>query len=217
MKAHVEIKIRFRRIPTGGLHEVLRQFAQTEGWAFPKEQSEEYQRHHGRNAGFAVCLPRGELPCAAVAVANLDLNHPKTFRVPNIVPRECSSLTLDQYNAVALAFAHEFRDWLKRGSLGGSVEVVGPSRTLADIMPGEKSRKFFEAWLRTPTPVSHPSDLDALNRFICHLFRHRGTTRIWELESYLVDDQNWKPETARWVVARIEAGLELLRVDRKFG
>ena len=55
-----------------------------------------------------------------------------------------------------------------------------------------------------------------LDRFICHLFRHRGKTRTWEIESYLVNDLCWKPATARWVAARIETGLELLRVDRKF-
>ncbi|MGI8437941.1 MAG: hypothetical protein ACR2NX_13745 [Chthoniobacterales bacterium] len=161
-------------------------------------------------------MPNGELQFAAVAVANLDLKHPNSFRVPNIIPRQSSSLTLDQYNAIGLAFADDFRGWLKRGPLHGTVKVVGPGRTLADIIPGEKTRKFFEAWLHTPTQTSHPSDLYALDRFICHLFRHRGKARVYEIERYLIDDQEWKPETARWVIARIEAGLELLRVDRNF-
>lgn len=217
MKTHVEIKIRLRQIPDGGLHQVLRTFVQqTEGWEFPAEQSEDYQQHNGSNAGFAVCLPRGELQFAAVAIANLDKKHANSFCVPNIVPRACSSLTVDQYNAVGVAFSTDFRSWLKRSSIPGAVEVVGPNRVLADIIPGEKTRGFFEAWLHTPTPVSHPSDLNALDRFICHLFRHQGKTRTWEIEPYLVHDLQWKPETARWVVARIETGLELLRVNRKF-
>lgn len=217
MKTHVEIHIRLKQIPGGGLHEILREFArQMSGWEFPEESSQDYQEHHGSDAGFAVCLPEHGLDYAAVAIANLDKKHPKSFRVPNIVPRQCSSLTLDQYNAVGLAFARDFREWLPRSSVGGVVEVVGPNKTLKDVISGEQSRKYFEAWLQTPTPVSHPSDIYALDRFICHLFRHRGTTRTWEIESYLIDDQNWKPETARWVVARIETGLELLRVDRKF-
>lgn len=204
-------------MPSGGLHEVLRTFVeQSGGWEFPKVQSEEYQGHHGSEAGFVVCLRKGDLEPAAVAIANLDPKHPKSFGVLNIVPREWSSLTLDQYNAIGLAFANDFRNWLKRGSSRGTVEVVGPSRTLADIIPGEKSRRFFEAWLHTPTPISHPGDLYALDCFICHLFRHHGTTRTWEIKPYLVNDLGWKCESARWVVARIEAGLELLRVDRRF-
>ena len=217
MKAHVEIRICLKRRPSAGLHEVLRVFVErSEGWEFPKVESEEYQRHHGSEAGFVVCLRKGNLEPAAVAIANLDPKHPTCFRIPNIVPRECSSLTLDQYNAIGLAFAKDFRNWLKRGSSRGTVEVVGPNRTLADIIPGEKSRRFFEAWLRTPTPTSHPSDIYQLDRFICHLFRHRGATRTWEIGYYLIQDRGWKPETARWVVSRIETGLELLRVDRKF-
>src|SRR5438128_2305324 len=111
MKAHIEIKICFKSVPEGGLHEILEMFCrQTEGWQFPREKSEDYQRHHGSGAGFAVCLGGAELEPAAVAIANLDPRHPNTFRVPNIVPRQCSILTIDQYNAVGVAFAKDFRD-----------------------------------------------------------------------------------------------------------
>jgi hypothetical protein len=216
VKTHVEIKIRLNRMLDRSLHQVLAAFTdQTEGWHFPREESEEYQLHHGRAAGFAVCLQIDGLEPAAVAIANLDKTHLSTFGVPNIVPRVRSSLTVDQYNAIGIAFAAAFRKWLKHSSLHGVVEVIGPNRTLADIIPGDKTRRYFEAWLNSPTPVSHPSDLCALDRFICHLFRHRGKTRTWEIEPYLTHDLQWSPETARWVVARIEAGLELLRVDRK--
>ncbi|MEY2536360.1 MAG: hypothetical protein QOG67_100 [Verrucomicrobiota bacterium] len=217
MNAHIEIKIRLRQLPQGGLHEVLKTFCEeTKGWHFPQEQSQEYQQHNGRPAGFAACVDFSGLEPAAVAIASLDPKQPSTFRVPNIVPRACSSLTLQQYNEIGSAFANLFQDWLKQSSLRGNIKTIGPNRTLADIIPGEKNRKLFEAWLHTPTPISHPSDVHALDRFICHLFRHRGKTRTWEIEPYLVDDLQWKPEAARWVVARIETGLELLRIDRKF-
>ena len=216
MKAHIEIKVRLKQLPVGGLHEVLRNFTdETEGWKFPRATSEDYQCHNGRDAGYAIFMQDGS-EIAAVALANLDAKQRNTFRVPNIVPHASSSLTIDEYNAIGIAFADAFRRWLKKTSLRGEVDVVGPNRTLADVIPGERTRKLFEAWLHTPTPVSHPSDLYALDRFICHLFRHPGKTRVWEIEPYLINDLSWKPETARWVVARIYAGLELLRVDRKF-
>jgi hypothetical protein len=216
VKAHVEIKVRLKQLPPGGLHEVLLNFTdETEGWKFPRATSEDYQCHNGRDAGYAIFMQDGS-EVAAVALANLAAKQPNTFRVPNIVPHSSSSLTIDEYNAIGIAFADAFRQWLKKASIRGSVDVVGPNRTLADVIPGERTRKFFEAWLHTPTPVSHPSDLYALDRFICHLFRHPGKTRVWEIEPYLINDLSWRPETARWVVARIYAGLELLRVDRKF-
>lgn len=216
MKAHVEIKVCLKQLPLGGLHEILDDFTrETEGWKFPRDSSEEYQRHNGRPAGYAIFMRDGSEK-AAVALASLDAKQPNTFRVPNIVPHASSSLTIDEYNAIGIAFADAFRHWIKKRALRGTIEVVGPNRTLVDVIPGERTRKFFEAWLHTPTPVSHPSDLHALDRFICHLFRHPGKTRVWEIEPYLIHDLSWKPETARWVVARIYAGLELLRVDRKF-
>lgn len=217
VKAHIEIKIRLNRLQGRSLHQVLAEFAnQTEGWHFPLNESEEYQLHHGGAAGFAVCLQIDGLEPAAVAIANLDKAHLSTFRVPNIIPRVRSSLTVDQYNAIGKAFATAFRNWLKHCSFDGVVEMIGPNRTLADIIPGERTRRYFEAWLSSPAPVSHPSDIYALDRFICHLFRHRGKARTWEIEPYLVHDLQWTPGTARWVVARIETGLELLRIDRKF-
>jgi hypothetical protein len=86
VKAHVEIKVRLEQLPVGGLHEILDDFTrETEGWKFPRESSEEYQRHNGRPAGYAIFMPDGS-ENAAVAVANLDAKHPNTFRVPNIVP-----------------------------------------------------------------------------------------------------------------------------------
>jgi hypothetical protein len=217
MKAHMEIRVRLNLNKGVTLHDVLSRFARrTKGWKYPAKQSRDYERGHGGQAGFAVCDSVEGLERAAVALANLDPRHPNRFRVTNIIPRSCSSLTLDQYNAIGLAFARQFASWLRTNRIGGTVETVGPSKALADIIPGEKSRRLFEAWLRTPTPLSHPSDLYVLDCFICHLFRHPGAVRTHEIESYLVQDRDWKPEIARWVVARIETGLELLRVDRKF-
>ena len=218
MKAHIEIRVRLNLNNGVTLHDVLSRFARkTKGWKYPAKNSKDYECLHGGSAGFAVCDSVEGLEPSAVALANLDPKHPHSFRVTNIIPRTCSSLTLDQYNAIGLAFARQFASWLRTNRPGGTVKTVGPSKTLADIIPGEKSRRLFEAWLHTPTPLCHTNDLYVLDCFICHLFRHPGAIRTYEIGSYLVQDRDWKPEIARWVVARIETGLELLRVDRKFG
>jgi len=217
MKAHIEIRVRLKLNDGATLHGVLSRFAQqTKGWKYPAKQSQEYEQGHEAPAAFAVCDSVPGLERAAVALANLNPKHPNSFRVTNIVPKAFSSLTLDQYNAIGLAFARDFARWLRTSGWRGTVETVGPDRTLADIIPGAKSRRLFEAWLQTPTPLSHPSDLNALDVFICHLFRHPGTVRTYEIESYLTQDRGWKPADAHWVTSRIEAGLVLLRVDRRF-
>jgi hypothetical protein len=155
MKAHVEIKIRLKPKNGESLHDILRAFVgKTKGWRFPQKESEDYQLMHHGPAGFADCVSVKGLKRAGVALANTDDKRPNSFRVTNIVPKECSSLTLGEYNAIGLAFADHFRGWLKNESLRGEVDVRGPQKTLADIIPGKKTRQLFEAWLHTPTPLS---------------------------------------------------------------
>src|SRR5258708_33479899 len=147
MKAHVEIKIHLAQVPKGGLHKILQNFAdQTEGWQFKKEHSEDYQLHHGSDAGFVMCVGKKGLEAASVALANIDRSHPNTFCLTNIIPQECSHLGVDQYNAVGLTFIDDFRRWLRISALRGTVDIVGPNRTLREIIPGKKNRALFEAW-----------------------------------------------------------------------
>jgi hypothetical protein len=37
-----------------------------------------------------------------------------------------------------------------------------------------------------------------------------------EIEKYLIVDQKWKPADAEWVRRRIDIGLDVMRIDRKF-
>ena len=217
MKTHVEVRIRLSLNNGKNLHDVLRRFAlKTEGWKWAPKQSKDYQSSNGGPAGFVISDSIQGLERAAVAVANVNPKHPNSFCVTNIVPQECSSLTLEQYNAIGLAFARQFGSCLPKDGVRGVVKIAGPDKKLEDIISGAKSRRLFESWLHAPAPLSHPSDLYLLDRFICHLFRHPGAVRTYELEPYLIQDRGLKFDVARWVVARIETGLELLRVDRRF-
>jgi len=141
---------------------------------------------------------------------------PNHFRVPNIVPRDCSYLPIDKYNAIGTAFAKAFRQFLKTSGIGGAVNVTNPNKKLADIIKGDKCRKLFEAWLHSPTPISHPADVEKLYVFICALFRHHSDARSYEIERFLIEDRKWKPNDARFVASEIEKGLTLLRINQKF-
>lgn len=143
------------------------------------------------------------------------------FYVPNIVPRNCFHLTLEQYNAIGSAFASDFGKWLRTCSLKGNVSCSNPHKTLADIITAEKCRTFFERYLNCPSwnPSSirlHPSDIEKLDVFICALNRYGANVSPDEIEKYLIEDQKWKPIDAAWVRNRIEIGLDVLKVDRRF-
>ena len=225
MKAHVEIYIRFELDGGKSLHDVLREFAgKTKGWVFPLKESLDCQNGHGFPAGFVVSDSVKSLERGAVAVANLDPKHLNRFRVTNIVPREFSHLSMDQYNAIGISFAKHFHQFLRMSKIGGVVKVTNPNKELSDIITGDKCRKLFESWLHSPTsiwphpppPISHPADVERLYVFICGLFRYGSDARSYEIERFLIEDRKWKPSDARFVASEIEKGLQLLKVNQRF-
>ncbi len=115
-----------------------------------------------------------------------------------------------------MAFAKAFRQFLKASNIGGTVKVTNPNKELADIIKGEKCRNLFEAWLHSPTPISHPADLEKLCVFICALFRYHSKARSYEIEQYPIEDRKWKPADARFAASEIEKGLTLLKINQRF-
>jgi len=171
MKAHVEILIRLGLNENKSLHDVLRQFAHdSKGWTFPQSESETYQNHILGVGGYLIReRSKGTKP-ALVAIAAAKTKRPDTFYVTNIVPRDCFQLTIDEYNAIGLDFIRDFRKWLKKSSFDGNVHCTNANKTLAEIIPGEKCREYFERYLKcsvwdSSTLPSHPSDIEKLDVF----------------------------------------------------
>ncbi len=222
MHAHVEILIRLEFKANETLHDILGQFARgSEVWTFPQSESETYQKSLRDEGGYLVCDPSKGIKRALVAIATARAKTPSTFYVANIVPRDCFELTIAEYNAIGLAFARDFRKWLKKSPFGGSVHCTDANKTLADIIPGEKCREFFERFLKcdvwnSQTLPSHPSDIEKLDVFICALFRYGTNVRLDEIERFLVVDQKWSRADAAWVRNRIDTGLDVLKLDRRF-
>jgi hypothetical protein len=217
MKTHVEIRI-VLKLPVGKtLHDVLRAFAKsTRGWKWPLKESKDYQSSNDGQAGFVVSDSIKGLERAAVAVACLGPTRLNSFGVMNIVPTRSSSLSIDQYNAIGLTFAESFRRFLRTTKQGGKVEVEGPDIGLPQIVRAPKCRRIFEQYVRKSDPCSHPSDIHYLDLFICSLFRYRAYVRLDLIETYLIVDETWKPEDAAWVTRRIDTGLEVLKINRRF-
>lgn len=217
MKVHIQIRIRLRIESGHSLHDILHHFTrEAKGWEFPVKQSNDYQSHHGGQAGFVVCNSVDGLERAAVAVANLNPKRPNSFSVPNIVPRDSPHLSLDQYNAIGKAFAESLQTFLRANKYIGDVSVVGPDIGLTEIVSGAKCRQLFEGWLNAPTPTSHPSDVWLLDRFTCAVFRHNAKVNLYDLERHLAEDRKWDKKSAAWAVRRIQTGLDILTVNHRF-
>jgi len=222
MRTHVEIRIRLNLNNGKTLHDILRQFARkTKGWKWPSKSSKEYELAIGCSAGYVISDSIEGFDPACVAIANVKREHPKSFDVPNIIAVSGSNLTMEQYNAIGLAFAESFRRFLRQSDCDGIVEICGPEKHPSDIIKGSKCRRLFERYLHCPSwsPSSmriHPSDIEKLDAFICALFRYGADVSADEIATYLIVDQKWKPADADWIRRRIQTGLEIFRVDRKF-
>jgi hypothetical protein len=217
MVVHVKIHIRLKPKKSDKLHTVLQSFSkQAKGWKWALKQSADYQKMHRAPAGFVICHSIQGLVRAAVAIANVSENHPHSFEVTNILPQDSSSLTMSQYNDIGMAFAKAFKLFLKADRRNGVVSVVGPEIGLNEIITAPKCRRFFETWLQTPTPTSHPSDVYALDNFICAMFRHGADVDLNRLGRYLVEDRKWKATSAAWAMERVQTGLDVLRANQRF-
>lgn len=217
MDVHVKIRLRLKLKKPETLHTILRSFAkQSPGWKWAPRQSADYQKMHKAPAGFVVSDSVQGLARAAVAIANVNEKHPHSFEVTNIVPQECSSLTMSEYNGIGTAFAKAFKLFLKSTRRNGVVNMVGPKIGLDEIIAAPKCRWFFEKWLQTPTPTSHPSDVRKLDNFICAMFRYSADVDLNHLERHLVEDRKWKSDSAAWAMERIQTGLDVLKANQRF-
>jgi hypothetical protein len=212
VRTHVEILIRLKLNESENLHTVLRQFScRAEGWDFPEAKSKGYQQLHGSAAGFIVSENIKGLQRAAVAVAQKK-KRACTFYVPNIVPRDTSHLSLRQYNDIGQRFAADFRNFLREQKHQGVLETIGPEIGLNEIITAPRCKELFTAWLRSPTPTSHPSDVRLLDQFICLAFRHRARINLYDLEQHLTQDLKWPSVSVTWAIRRIQAGFDILQV-----
>jgi hypothetical protein len=217
MVVHVKIHLRLKLKQFEELHTVLQSFAKlSPGWKWPPKQSADYQKMHQAPAGFVICESVQGLARAAVAVASLNEKHPHSFEVTNIVPQDSSSLKMSENNNIGTAFCKAFKSFLKSTRRTGVVNMIGPEIGLDEIITAPKCRRFFERWLQTPTPTSHPSDVHALDNFICAVFRHNADVDLNRLGRHLVDDPNWKADSAAWAMERIQAGLDVLKANQRF-
>ncbi len=121
------------------------------------------------------------------------------------------------YNAFAVRFFKDFRSFVRTNKIPISITVSKEYIGLDTIIPSPKVRKFFEKYLNVFPTSYHPSDIKRLDIFICAASRYcRRGINLYRLRSYLVEDLNWTAKDAEWCFNRIEIGLDILSVKKKF-
>lgn len=187
--------------------------AQSEIFNFQKVESADYARDIFSTACIVNYL-ENDIPVAKLAFAKASTR--KGLYLANIVPKPSSSISMEKYNEIGLLFIREFKAFYTYQDKRVTFTSTGEAITLADIIPGGKTRTFFQRYLNAHPLSYHPLDIERLDVFICALSRFRSSIKLDLLNRYLIEELNWDKKDADWCTKRINTGLRVLEVNRKF-
>jgi hypothetical protein len=122
-----------------------------------------------------------------------------------------------EYNALLRRFYQDFKKFINSGIQNISIEISKEDIGLNEIISSSQARERFERYLGCSPQSYHPNDLERLDLFICAASRYCRKKIDTELiEQYLVQDLKWSSENAKWCRNRIDVGLKILEVNKKF-
>jgi len=143
----------------------------------------------------------------------------KEYSLENISPCESGFIPLDIAIEYAKTFVYDLRKFLKR-NIHNNMKVSFSKKKrikLENVITGKKTRNYFERYLSAHPLTHHPADIQRLDIFICAAHRYsRKAMDIDLLYSYLCNGLKWSEEESKWCCNRIETGLKILKVNKKF-
>jgi hypothetical protein len=214
MRAFREILIRVKDLSVLEIENLFKTFCgSSNGFEFKGGKSKQYSMYINGSGYIIHSLRSATTEPAIIAIAEKAKG---TLYVSNIVPVEKSELSIDEYNAVAFVFFQLFRQHLRKLLSRAEITITADDIGLDGIIPGEKTRKYFQRYLASYPLSFHPLDIERLDLFICALRKYRSKMNLGYLKRYLVDDLGWSEKDASWCISRIETGLDILRANWKF-
>ena len=182
------------------------------GWSYLEAQSRDFASMTGEPS--CVLLREGNRFNSAIAVTNKRSN---TFYIANIVPKEIGHMSRMEYNQIASEFARDLKKYIKKFHAKAVVRVTKEEIGLREIITGEKSRRLFERYLNLHPTSYHPLDIKRLDAFTCSVSRYsKKRIDLDLLKCWLNEEKGWSQKDASWCVERIETGLAVLKVNKKF-
>lgn len=218
MQRYRDLRITSQSLDENGIIRLIELFAQsTPGWAFPKEKSHEYS---SLCTGPSCCLIHEPttLPRAAIHFTEYKTRKkPNGIYVPNIVPLDRSSMSMCEYNGIALKFARELRMRAKQELASIRIVLTKPAACLRDIIGSKIAWKLFQHHVRLFPESNHPNDIGRLDAFICALSRYsRHKIDLDAFEHLLSEELGWLESMASRCRNRVEIGLDVLAANRGF-
>jgi hypothetical protein len=214
MKRHRSLTVSSSTPETADLARFIEASVQrTPNWECPVDKSREYEKL----CGAPSCCVVTDEPGLQRSAVHLSEHRPGSLRLTNIVPLILYELDIDQYNAVASAFARMLRSQARADKRDLRVSLTKDTIRLDDVVTGKYPARFFRQFLAAHPLSGHPSDVDRLDKFICSVSRF--SKKAFELDAFqslLVEELNWPEEKAHWCRSRVEIGLEVLAAYKRF-
>jgi hypothetical protein len=217
MKAYRTIYVAAASTDLARFDAMLRKLCrQTPAWRVLSKESKEYTSQADQPSYLIAFAGDEGLPAVSVALSLKSCRKKAQFDSPNIVPRELSQLSLEEYNESAVRFARDLTSTAAYRSSGIRIRVSSDQIDLKTIISGKRCRNFFTQYINGNPLTYHGLDLKRLDLFICAVHRYHAEVSPDNLAGYLIGDRGWNEVDAKWVRDRVRAGLELLRVNAQF-
>ncbi len=133
------------------------------------------------------------------------------LRVPNIVPRESGQISVDQYNAILVEFAHII-DTLLEEYPGLNLEISDEDVGITEWISLESAEllKRFSVLANMSTGSSHPSDFSRWASFIIKTHKEGSQLYPDDLKQWLIEELQWPLEKAETLSLEYEFAIKLL-------
>lgn len=210
---HKELTIKESNKSAADLVQTINDFCTTSSeYLYLTKQSKDYQR--GINS---VCCMIADTSSAVYPGLAFAASGDASLYLANIVPKHVSQIFIKEYNEIASRFADSFGQFVKERKLGIRIITTSDELTLEAAIPGKKTREFFTRYLALHPTSYHRNDIDRLDTFICDAFRYcRKNIDVDRLRRYLIEVLKWEQKDANWCCDRIETGLDILRMNRRW-
>ncbi len=193
--------MRVKDLSDSDIMELFKSFCDSSNfYVFLVNESKDYSNNINSRGYIIDSLRTSDTEPAGIAIAE---KTQRSLYVSNIVPKEKSKLNMTEYNAIAFKFFKDFRLFI--GQLKSLVEITISNEIIGldEIIPGEKTRKYFERYISAYPLSYHPLDIERLDFFICALKKYRSKVNLQYLKEHLINDLSWNEKDASWCLIEL--------------
>ena len=211
MKVYQKLNLKLKEVSDSKFIDIIINFTrQVKNWTYLEKES----KKHIEETGNPSCI------------LFLDDDHHKPnflitkrkdqfYYIGNIFNSQ-HGLPMLEYNALLRHFSQDFKGFIDSNIHNIFLEISKEDIGLQEIISAPKAREFFDKYLNLALS-DHPNTIERLDFFICAASRFcKKSINIEYLKRYLIEDLNWPKDDAKWCCNRIEIGLAILKVHKKF-